>query len=197
MKFFSIILVIIVSGWFLFVHPSKAQWVGQVAVSDPVQVVEGLPSSWEYKHFTITPRAKYQIKAVVLSKHSYWAGEMEDQLAQYDLALGWGPMSEASVINQLKISQSGRWYEYRWEKFPPIDPSLIISHSANNHIIPANDQVLDVIKKIKQHDVVELQGYLVDIQDKQQNWQWHTSLSRTDTAGGSCEVFWVTTCLIK
>jgi hypothetical protein len=189
-KFALLILIILV--WFLLHQSVKAEWSGRVAPNEPTQSSLSLPSPWNYKNFIITPKARYHIKAVVLSKHSYWGGETEDKLAPYDLALGWGAMSEANVINQLKISQGWRWYEYNWSKMPPINPSEIITHSANNHIIPSEDNVLTAIKRIKQYDLVELNGYLVNVASRDGNWHWNSSLTRSDTAGGSCELFWVT-----
>ncbi len=173
-------------------QPSKANWQGTLAPNDPVQSSQDLPAPWSLKNFTVTPKATYHIKAVVLSKHSYWAGDIQDSLSKYDLALGWGPMSQATVINKLNISQYGRWYNYRWKDAPPIDVNDIISHSANTHIIPANEQIKHLIANIRRHALVELRGYLVDIDDKSRNWFWHTSLSRTDSEGGACELMWVT-----
>lgn len=190
-KFVLFVLVILI--WLFFFHQSpKAEWQDCPAPNEPVQFSNNLPSPWNYKGFTITPKATYHIKALVLSKHHYWAGETEDKLAPYDLALGWGVMSEAKVINQLKITQGWRWYEYHWTNDPPINPNEIVSHSANNHIIASDHDVFKSIKSIKKYDVVDLEGYLVNIQSADGNWHWNSSLSRTDTAGGSCELFWVT-----
>jgi hypothetical protein len=191
MKNFLIILAIVVTAWLFFHHP-KANWQGQLTPQDPFQSSVDIPP-WAYKDFTITARAKYHIKAVILSKHHYWgAVEIEDILSYYDLALGWGPMSDASVINQLNITQGGRWYNYSWSKNSPIDQSEIISHSSNYHIIAANQDVLDVVQHFKRYDLIEMEGYLVDIQSNKKDWSWHTSLSRTATGGGSCKLFWVT-----
>ena len=194
MKNFLILLAIVATSQ-LFLHQPKANWQKQLAPEAPFQTSDNLPLPWTYKDFTITPRAKYHLKAVVLSTHHYWAGEIEDTLSAYDLALGWGPMSDAMIINQLNISQDSRWYNYHWNNNPPLDPSEIISHSSNNHIIAADQNVLETIKRTKRYDVIELEGYLVDIQSKKKDWNWHTSLSRTDTTGGSCELFWVTSAL--
>jgi len=101
-------------------------------------------------------------------------------------------MSDAQVINQLHITQSFRWYNYSWKNNPPIDPKDIISHSSNHHIIAANQDVLDAVSHIKRYDLVDLEGYLVDVQSSKADWSWHTSVSRFDTGGGACKLFWVT-----
>jgi hypothetical protein len=172
------------------VYKPKADWQGQLASSDPVQTSGSLPTPWTLNDFTVTPKARYHIRAVVLSKKHYWAGEREDKISPYDLALGWGMMSEARVINAIKLSHGWRWYNYTWGPNPGFDVNKISRYSANNHIIPADKDILKQIKKIKRFDRVDLEGYLVDI-NASDGWHWNTSLSRTDNAGGSCEVFWV------
>ncbi len=188
-------LLIFVAGvaliWGLMQHP-KADWVGMRTPDDPVQVEEKAAHTWQSGKFILTARAKYHIRAVVLSKHSYWSGSDEDKLAPYDLALGWGPMSDALVINQLDISQGGRWYQYYWKDQPPIEQGEIITHSANTHILPATSEVLKRVKQVRRHDVVEMDGFLVDSVSQKSGATLKTSLSRSDSGAGSCEVFWVT-----
>jgi len=191
MKKLLIFISIAVLAWCLFAPKPKAHWSGQLAPLEPVQTDTDLHSAWTWGKNTITPMARYQIRAVVLSKYHYWAGATEDEIAPYDLVLGWGPMSDAAVINALKISQSGRWYNYYWKGSPPpIAPGEIASHSANNHIVAADRKVLGQIEAIKRFDVVSLRGYLVNI-TRPDGWSWSTSLTRDDTRGGACELFWV------
>ena len=72
---------------------------------------------------------------MVLSSESYHF-EAESELVPTDLALGWGPMSDSSVLKRLHITQSGRWYEYTYRLPPPIPIAEIVSHSASMHLIP-------------------------------------------------------------
>jgi hypothetical protein len=101
-------------------------------------------------------------------------------------------MSVAPVINELSVSQSARWYEYRWSgDGPPLEPAEITAHSANTHCLPADAAVRDTLLGIRRHELVRLQGYLVSV-TKPDGFHWNSSLSRTDTGGHSCEVLWVT-----
>ena len=190
MKQILLFIAIAVLFWHLFAPQPKASWSGPLAPLEPVQTADNLPPVWIRDKNTITPRARYQIRAVVLSKHHYWAGSTEDEIAPYDLVLGWGPMSDAAVINALKISQSGRWYNYSWKVSPPITPGEVGSHSANTHIVAADRRVLRQIAAIKRFNVVSLRGYLVDI-SRSDGWGWRTSMTRDDARGGACELFWV------
>jgi hypothetical protein len=179
----------VTAGWFYF-RESQATWRGIPAANDPIQSEGNLPAAFPHAGYTITPLARYKVKAVALARERYRVDPVSG-IAPVDLALGWGPMSVASVINELTISQSGRWYEYRWSHEPPVDPALIPTHSANTHCLPSSDEVRQKLLAVKRHDLVVLEGYLVDVAGPD-GYHWRSSLTRDDTRGGSCEVFWIT-----
>ena len=175
-------------GWW---HEPKAKWRGMPAAHDPVQTDANLPRPFSHGNNTITPLAGYSIKAVVLSRQRY-RYDATAELAPIDLALGWGPMSRAAVINALSISQSGRWYEYSWSGEEPLSADQIACHSANTHCLPATPEIRRQLLAIQRHDVVTLEGYLVEITKSGDGPPWRSSLSRTDTRGGACEIMWIT-----
>ena len=181
--------LLVVAGWFYW-HEPAAAWRGMPAARDPVQVSNGLPKPFLQDGYTITPLARYAVTAVVLSRDRY-RNDRGATLSPIDLALGWGPMSVASVINGLSISQSGRWYEYRWPGEPPLDPGLIATHSANTHCLPADAEVRRQLLEVKRHELVTMEGYLVEV-NAADGYRWRSSLTRDDTGGGACEVFWIT-----
>ncbi|NJR72031.1 MAG: hypothetical protein HC782_02700 [Gammaproteobacteria bacterium] len=143
-----------------------------------------------FNSYRIKPMARYQIRAKVLSTERYRFGRDAD-LSPVDLALGWGPMSDAATIEKLNISQSNRWYSYTWQSTPPIEAHIINSTSANTHMIPANADIKSQLLGIKKGSVVRLEGYLVNVSHAD-GWSWKTSLSRDDSGGGACELMWVT-----
>jgi hypothetical protein len=66
----------------------------------------------------------------------------------------------------------------------------VTSHSANTHLIPANDAVRAALKRLRSGEVVHLSGELVD--GKRSDGAWiKTSLTRVDSGPGSCEVLLV------
>ncbi len=178
------------AAW-LWLHEPAAKWRGIPAPNDPVQTEGNLPKPFPHEGYTVTPLARYSITAVVLARERY-RNDREADLAPVDLALGWGPMSVATAINDLKISQSARWYEYHCPNGPPLDPGEIASHSANTHCLPADDGVRDTLLAVRRHELVKLEGYLVEVSTAD-GFRWTSSLTRADTGGHSCEVFWVTT----
>jgi hypothetical protein len=137
---------------------------------------------------TLQPLAGFSIEARVLGREDYQLGR-ESEFSPTDLALGWGPMTEDAVVSRLQISQSSRWYRYRWEDAPPIPLQDIIRSSANMHMIPADDAVAAALRRIERGDRVRIDGWLVQVEDG--DWRWRSSLTRDDSGGGACELVYV------
>jgi hypothetical protein len=171
------------------VHPP-----GILVIKQPLQV-NMEPTDFMMDDYRITRRARFEINARVLSKEPYYMSREAD-LSPFDLALGWGVMSDQSVLDQIDISQSGRWYRTRFELPPPIPDQQIISNSSNMHMIPARDDIGRSLKKLREGDIITLRGYLVDV-DHDSGWHWRTSMSRQDTGGGACEIVFVESLDIK
>ncbi len=142
--------------------------------------------------FTMTPLAEYKISGVVVSTETY-SSDWDGQISPVDLAIVWGRLTEPENRRYITYSQGSRWYHYRWKEGVPVDDAYIVSHSSNNHIIPANENIRRAIKAIGKKDRVVLKGFLVSLKGTPngQTVTWNTSLSRTDTGNGSCELFYV------
>jgi hypothetical protein len=66
----------------------------------------------------------------------------------------------------------------------------VIAHSANTHVIPADPAVARRLSHLRRGQVVTLSGDLVDgVRDDGASIR--TSLVRTDTGAGACEVMLV------
>ena len=85
----------------------------------------------------LQPLAGFSVDARVLSRRDYTFGREAD-LSPTDLALGWGRMRDDAVLAHLSISQSARWYRYRWTGTAPLPPPEIAQSSANMHMIPSD-----------------------------------------------------------
>lgn len=138
---------------------------------------------------TLTPLAGISMEARVLSRENYSLGREAD-FSPTDLALGWGHMRDDAVLARLDISQSGRWYHYRWQGDPPLPLDEIIRSSANMHMVPADERVAAQLHQIRPDDSVRIDGWLVRI-DAKDGWHWKSSLSRDDSGGGACELVYV------
>ena len=161
---------------------------GVLVAAEPEQhliAAQPLPAQ---RGWTLTAAATYTIQARVLHTRRYW--DDGSALVPYDVALGWGPMSDQSVLDQLKISQSTRFMFYAWPGTPPIPGKEIGCHSSNNHLIAASPAVAAVIRKLRVGQIVTLRGWLVNATSPE-GGHWNTSLSRTDDGPGACELFYV------
>lgn len=162
---------------------------GIIAADDPAQDTQVSGAVFTKDGYTLTPRAHYHFRARLLHRKPYSFGR-ESQLSPLDFAIGWGPLSDNVVLDQLEISQSNRYFYYRWQGEPPVPPSVLIDHAANTHLIPADKSVAAALAKMRPGQVVELDGWLVDA-SASDGWSWHTSLTREDTGAGACELMWV------
>ncbi len=140
----------------------------------------------------------YDITALVLSTHDYNGFSMDGKLAPKDLALGWGKVAEINDKYDFHWHQSHRWYSWKldsWDEANAIGGTRVVDlNSANNHIIPADENVRTLVKTIKPGECVHLKGYLINLDASKPdgtNWHWHSSTTREDTGGGACELFYV------
>ena len=161
---------------------------GILVAEEPVQQTCPTHDLPKVKEYNISAVATYNIKARVLHKKLYYTGG--NDLVPYDIALGWGRMSDESILGKMTITQGNRFYFYEYEGSAPIPEKEIIAHSSNNHLIPANSTVASAIKGLYPGEVVTLSGYLVNVSGPN-SFHWATSLSRTDTGAGACEVMYV------
>lgn len=190
MKKLLITFAILAIALVYFFYPAKVITYppGVTAPLPPQQTNLVIKKKWTVKEFTIEALAKYDVKARVLSRDNYSIGK-ESELSPFDLALGWGPMSDQSVINKIDISQRARWYFWQADKLP-IPRNEITLNSANTHIIPKDEDVKDEFDKVYKGSLIEMKGYLVKVTTAK-GWHWVSSLRRDDTGGGSCELLWV------
>lgn len=146
-------------------------------------------SPFALKNATAKPLAGFSVAARVLARKEY-GSDREADFAPLDLALGWNRMRDDAVLSQLDISQSRRFYRYRWSRDPPIPPDEIVRSSANMHLIPANAAIADALDEVDADDRVRIDGWLVQI-EATDGWRWRSSLTREDSGAGACEVIYV------
>jgi len=184
------LMMVACAGYFLLDRAADRRVATKGPVAELPAQSRAEQSSLQRDGYIIEPMASYDIRARVLSIERYRMGREAD-LSPLDFALGWGPMSDDEVLVKLQIGQSNRWYHFRWEGAPPIDPALISRSSANTHLVPANDSVKNRLFDVRRGAIVRLSGYLINVRHSD-GWSWRSSLTRDDTGGGSCELMWVT-----
>lgn len=162
---------------------------GQLAPDAPQQESVA-PESHQLDGYDLNFRARFDIRARVLAHKNYRTAPDGD-LVPYDLALGWGAMSDSAVLDHIAIHQGTRtygWYVDDFNALPNADRASIETSSANMHIIPANESVREKLSQVRTGDIVHITGFLTDF--KGHGVERITSTTRDDVGAGSCEIIY-------
>lgn len=161
---------------------------GVLVPKSPVQEATYSIDKFDYKSFHLTPKAKINFKARVLSIKDYYFDKYSD-LTPTDIVFGWGPMSDNRNLNSLMVRQSDR--SFYWEMTePPIKQQKMWHHAANMHLIGSTKKIRDKISSLRQGHLVRVKGYLVNAKSDA-GWTLKTSLSRKDIGDDACELVWI------
>jgi hypothetical protein len=175
-------------AWWLWPAGELRHAPGVRVTAEPVQQAIPPRALVEVKDYALTAVASYTLQARVLHTKRYWSGG--DDLVPYDVAVGWGPMSDQAVLDRLSISQGNRFFFYEWQNQPPIPRNEIERHAANVHLIAANRKIASAVQSLRRGVFVSMRGYLVNVTGPN-GFHWNTSLRRDDTGDGACELFYV------
>lgn len=161
---------------------------GVLAPDEPIQTDLARGPVFDVGGHRLQALARFHVEARVLAAERY-RFDRPSKISPVDLALGWGPMSSTPVIDALDIDQYGRFYFWSSGDELPLDPPQITLHSANMHIIPANDAVRDELLAARAGNLVTIDGYLVEV-TADDGFRWRSSMGRGDSGGGACEILY-------
>ncbi|MEO6871642.1 MAG: hypothetical protein ABI233_05415 [Chthoniobacterales bacterium] len=191
MKFVSLIAVVALA-WFAYGRMTAPITYppGVLVAAEPSQTaLTPNDAPFETGKFHLQPLAHFTLDARVLHRKIY-RYDRPSALVPVDLAVGWGAMSNQAVLDHLELSQSARFFWYEWRKQPPIPESEIIAHATNLHLIPSSLAIAKRCKQLRAGVLIHLRGLLVEATGPEIG-TWRSSLSRTDTGNGACELVWV------
>lgn len=160
---------------------------GQLASAAPTQ--QALASrTLEIEQHQLHIRAEFNVSAKVLSKRRYrW--DRLTPLVPWDFALGWGELSDETVLKRTSVSQGDRFMFWHLQD-SGLNLKMVETSSANMHLIPANETILQLMQSIPVGAIIRLRGKLVDLQ-LANGAIVPTSLTRQDTGAGACEIVYV------
>lgn len=187
------ITFLLIAFVYSFFHSPEEIFVppGQIAPEEPYQKNFYNAEPIIYENFVMTPVADFSFTARVLSTQKYFSGKEAD-ISPWDLAIGWGVMSDSEILNSLSgASQSGRFYYIKWDNEPPAPKKEMLHSIANIHVVFPSKEIQQKIKKAKKGQLVIASGYLVNVKEKNSDWKWNTSTIRSDTGWGACELFYI------
>ncbi len=186
MKYFWLALIFLfVAAYHTWSGRTIARPPGVLVAEEPAQgAIADLPEIRK-KEFSLKPLASFDMRARVILAKRYYFGRAAD-LAPVDLALGWGPMSDHNNLQCFTFSQDSRFYFWTTKSFP-VPREVVESHTANMHMIPGNAEIEKLLKGLRPGHIIHVRGYLVEARTTD-GWHWRSSLSRTDTGRGACEL---------
>ena len=118
-------LALLAFGVWWFVSSRPVHHAPGVLVSkNPVQKEMAPRPLVKVDKWQLTAMAEYHLRGVVLGRKRYYGGQ-QSELVPVDVAVGWGRMSDQSVVDRLGISMGNRFYFYEWKNEPPIPQGVI------------------------------------------------------------------------
>jgi hypothetical protein len=191
-KLWLALLTVVALGYWGFSRPHASAAGDPIDWSeDPVQEpTEQPPFEIETRKgkVTLDPRASFDVSAIVASDEHY---RFDDGafLVPVDLVMTWGKLPEEPYKSKVDYGQITRYYFWRTSA-TDLDLHYIQTHSANMHMIPADDNVRRALLSVWSGDRVRVHGLLVNAR-RDDGFYWNSSLSREDDGPGACELVWV------
>jgi hypothetical protein len=171
-----------------------------IKASEPVQQASDRPvftTVIKGYTYTLTPRAVYDISGLVVSQHRGDAlvniGHKADPGNIKDVCVVWGEAITNSAYQKMRYVSGEFTCSFTWSG--GLTPPFSLEKISNNHLIPADPAVARRIRAIRIGDQVRMKGLLVDytVTDKgREIFTRRTSLTRSDTGNGACEILYVT-----
>lgn len=191
-RLWLLLVAAVFAGYWLISRPSAAGAGDPVDWSEEPYQEETGEEAFEIEtrkgEVTLTPRAEFEVSAVVAGAERYRL-DGGAFLSPVDLALIWGELPEEPYKSQVSYDQSARFYYWRVPT-RELDLRYIQHHSSNMHMIPGSPNVRRALLAVDAGDEIRVSGLLVDA-SAAGGYNWRSSLSRTDSGPGACELVWV------
>lgn len=183
--FFGIMMV---AGYLYLTERTITHGPGEVAPDAPTQRHAFGERHFEHQGYRIEPLARFNSEVRLLSKEWYYNGQLAE-ISPVDFMVGWGPMSDERVLNEVLIKQNDRYFSWQLTHYP-IPLNKMVRHSANIHLVPASEEVKAKLREVLKGHVVKLKGLLVEISDGN-GWSAESSLTRKDYGEDASEILWL------
>lgn len=153
--------------------------------------------TFEYRksRYVVTPQAEYEIKGLLVSHNDITAWwdmyHNKDSVDIKDVCLVWGDNISTNVYQRVKFYNESVSCHYTikdQETQVLFNPRQL----SNNHLLSDSQSVRDTIQSMAVGDQIYLKGMLVNYYPEGlPDYVRKSSLTRKDTGGGACEVFFV------
>ena len=127
---------------------------------------------------------EFSISGRVIGKRTFLPLDIDKKIMTTSICLGWGELTSKEKTKKIewKCSLLTGEIDYSWN--PSLgDEDFVYNYSSTNKLIPADDYVATCLRTIRKNDIVQINGYLVNVistSNKGKIDNWSTSLSIND-----------------
>jgi hypothetical protein len=147
--------------------------------------------------YTFRPYANYELTGLVVSLHHSDSfvdiSHAHDPAQTMDICVVWGKNITSGAYQEVSYDHGDFTCFYHWDG--PTIPDFRADQIANTHMIPLTPDIAERLKSVRIGDQITMTGTLADYeilhQDLGQMGSRRTSLVRTDTGNGACEILLV------
>lgn len=140
----------------------------------------------------------YEITGKVIKTYNYeeyyTGNKTYNTIASKDVGIVWGKLAEEKNLEKMEFEMRGG----RTLRITINDTSLFSNiggednfwyYISNNHLITTDEKILKLIDEIKEGDLIQIKGYLINVYGD--NFRLTSSVIRTDHGNHGCEVLLV------
>lgn len=171
-----ILLILILFAWkhFYYIEDAPKLGPGVLAGGYPYQDSTTI-TSFRHGDFTYSPLTSFTAEARVLAASKFYF-DQKARISPMTVVIGWGVMSDESVYKQMDIWLDNRTYKWQAEDLQ-IPKYEVENNTMSLHLIPDNDVIGRDLAKIRNGDLVEISGFVVNVK-KSSGWKWMTATSK-------------------
>lgn len=213
-----LIVIILILPIFLFFFAKKPY--EYVSNLDNLPEPKQTPTTWwivksiNWENVHIDFLAEYEIMWRVLAKKSYVEiladNKIINKIWPRDFTIWWWAFSKKENMDLMKRIEYGNRFvqpvikEYSDKYFDWFNREFSGDYKhgdfwtlginfSHNHTIWSDEKIRLLLKRIRVWDVIKIKWYLVYVHPEQWNWwRWPSSLTRTDSWDGACEIIYIT-----
>lgn len=163
LKFILLVIITFLGYYFWSTYPIS-HGPGEMAPEKPIITRINWEKSVLYKEVEIIPIRKISAQVRIIKKEAYYF-DSRSKLSPLDLLIGWGELSDERNLDNIRFHLSKRYFNYTTIK-PTIQLDKILEQISLWHIVPSSELVEEEIKKLREGNIVQLEGYIVDIESK-------------------------------
>lgn len=120
---------------------------------------------FSYKDVTLTPRKEFEAEVRIIRKKNYYFDDFKEY-APTDLLVGWSDLSNEEILDRVHSEIIDRNYQFDLT-VPPVPVAQLHDQTDLWHVIPADSNVKDQISKLRQGNIINVKGLLVDVTGEQ------------------------------